>query len=56
MKFHKLVILLVVAVVLMFAPLVRVEAADGTGQEVANSAEGWLNAVLVIGEIGRAHV
>lgn len=50
MRTLHLVFLFVLALVL-FVPAVGVEAADGTGQEVANQAEGWLNAVLLIGAI-----
>lgn len=50
MKMFRLMILLVLALVL-FMPAIQVEAADGTGQEVADTAEGWLNAVLMIGGI-----
>jgi hypothetical protein len=45
----KLVFLL--ALVVMFGPAVRVEAADGAGDEVANVMAGWLEAVAYIGGI-----
>lgn len=51
MKMFRLMILLVLALVVMFGPAIRVEAADGTGQEVADTAQGWLEAVLLIGGI-----
>ncbi len=52
MKFSKVVVLLVVALLFAVLPVVNVAAAsDGAGQEVANQAEGWLNAVVMIGGI-----
>ncbi len=52
MKLGRLMLLFVLALVLMFGPAVsEALAQDGTGQEVADTAEGWLNAVLVIGGI-----
>jgi hypothetical protein len=42
---------LLVLALFVFAPVVHVEAADGTGQEVADTAQGWLEAVLLIGGI-----
>lgn len=58
MKTFRLVVLFVLALVL-FLPAVGVEAADGTGREVADTAEGWFYAaawiigivLLVIGGI-----
>ncbi len=46
----RLLFLLVLAL-FVFSPVVQVEAADGTGQEVADTAQGWLEAVLLIGGI-----
>ena len=48
MRILRLMFLLVLAL-FVFAPVIEVHAADGTGQEVADTAQGWLEAVLLIG-------
>ena len=48
MRILRLMFLLVLAL-FVFAPVMEVHAADGTGQEVADTAQGWLEAVLLIG-------
>ncbi len=51
MKTFRLILLFVLALA-VFVPAIPVQAADGTGQEVATQAESWFNAVLwVIGII-----